>query len=637
MKRFLTLLILILASSVSATHINSSNGQSQPCLDIISGNEQTAVVNTLLAPFTVRYTQDGTPLENHIIIFKRVTGKVTFQSRAEIITVTDRDGYARVSARLGKTAYMQNEILVKSQHGQQTCTFYCYSQPDVVDSICVMSELPDSGLPNQVLGELHVRIIDQFHNPIRECPVRLQLKNGDCFIDDMPFVSRKTDMDGSVRARIQLGHRLVESEIIVEAGPVFRTIRFSTIPTSVSPDLKRSSIHADSPVLPDGQSSSNITVNICNELGQPLSGIPVTLVAHGKSLSLYQHNELSDKDGKIRAEVRSTIPQTVILNAFVEDNRPLEQFALIEFCAKDLKVSGLNSTPISGTVGALLVEPLKLKLSLNEKPLAGQIVIFSSQAHGASFGQSSRLETRTDSSGVCSAYFQCGSIAESQTVFASPAIAPNKTCVFEITAQPAETHTLANKFSNIPITFTETSLPMPLGVTARDAFQNRVSGDSIYFSALDGGSLTCNQPIVSNSAGEAFATAAVGQRSGIYTFKAESKDGAMVLIRVQAMQQETPTDAVDERIKPTTFHLYPNHPNPFNAGTRITFDCPKTEHVCLEIWDINGRFIDSLVDKRMHPGQHTVQWNASALPSGAYICRFTTPHFTTTRKMLYLR
>ena len=97
---------------------------------------------------------------------------------------------------------------------------------------------------------------------------------------------------------------------------------------------------------------------------------------------------------------------------------------------------------------------------------------------------------------------------------------------------------------------------------------------------------------------------------------------------------------------PQHFALYPNFPNPFNPITYIHFDIAETSQpfvkVKLEIFDMNGRKIRSLVDQFMEAGSYTIMWNgrdASGKPvaSGQYFYRLSAGPFTTTKRLLLMK
>lgn len=87
---------------------------------------------------------------------------------------------------------------------------------------------------------------------------------------------------------------------------------------------------------------------------------------------------------------------------------------------------------------------------------------------------------------------------------------------------------------------------------------------------------------------------------------------------------------------PTALQLFQNYPNPFNPSTTIRFQLPKGARVSLEIFNVLGQQIALLVDRKMDPGYHQVQWDA-AVSSGIYFYRLQAGEFLETKKMILLR
>ena len=93
---------------------------------------------------------------------------------------------------------------------------------------------------------------------------------------------------------------------------------------------------------------------------------------------------------------------------------------------------------------------------------------------------------------------------------------------------------------------------------------------------------------------------------------------------------------------PTAFTLHANYPNPFNPATQIKFDLPNACHVTLDVFNIAGQRITTLVDRTYEAGFHTVEWNGKTaqgqpVASGVYFYRLTAGDFVSTRKMMLLK
>jgi hypothetical protein len=88
---------------------------------------------------------------------------------------------------------------------------------------------------------------------------------------------------------------------------------------------------------------------------------------------------------------------------------------------------------------------------------------------------------------------------------------------------------------------------------------------------------------------------------------------------------------------PTKSVLVQNYPNPFNASTEIRYQLPADSHVKLDVFNVAGQLVDSLVDGERPAGQHAVVWDASDLASGIYLVRLQAGETLATSKMALVR
>ncbi|MCP4579972.1 MAG: T9SS type A sorting domain-containing protein [candidate division Zixibacteria bacterium] len=98
-----------------------------------------------------------------------------------------------------------------------------------------------------------------------------------------------------------------------------------------------------------------------------------------------------------------------------------------------------------------------------------------------------------------------------------------------------------------------------------------------------------------------------------------------------------PTDIDDETELPSEFRLSRNYPNPFNASTTIEYSLPEISNVTIDIYDILGRHITSLVNEPKQAGTHQVTWHAGDIPSGMYFYRIQAGDYGESKKMLLLK
>ncbi len=99
-----------------------------------------------------------------------------------------------------------------------------------------------------------------------------------------------------------------------------------------------------------------------------------------------------------------------------------------------------------------------------------------------------------------------------------------------------------------------------------------------------------------------------------------------------------PTDVPDTDPQlPTTFRLEQNYPNPFNPTTSIVFDLPQRANVQLEVFNLLGQRVATLVNGERGAGRYTVRFDGAALASGVYFYRLNAGETTLSRKMLLLK
>jgi len=88
---------------------------------------------------------------------------------------------------------------------------------------------------------------------------------------------------------------------------------------------------------------------------------------------------------------------------------------------------------------------------------------------------------------------------------------------------------------------------------------------------------------------------------------------------------------------PSSFLLYQNYPNPFNPTTTIEFELLKSNEVTLNVFNILGEEVATLVSERLSAGSYSYEWDASNLASGVYLYRLETEGYVKTRKMILMK
>ncbi|MBD3223843.1 MAG: T9SS type A sorting domain-containing protein [Caldithrix sp.] len=98
--------------------------------------------------------------------------------------------------------------------------------------------------------------------------------------------------------------------------------------------------------------------------------------------------------------------------------------------------------------------------------------------------------------------------------------------------------------------------------------------------------------------------------------------------------------SIDSRIPDiaNSFKLQQNYPNPFNPTTTIEFTLNRPGKATIEIYDITGKAIETLVDAHKTAGRHQITFDGSDLSSGVYLYRLTTDHgYTKMFKMVLIK
>jgi hypothetical protein len=97
-----------------------------------------------------------------------------------------------------------------------------------------------------------------------------------------------------------------------------------------------------------------------------------------------------------------------------------------------------------------------------------------------------------------------------------------------------------------------------------------------------------------------------------------------------------------DSIVPPEFSLRQNYPNPFNPTTTIAYSLPEANQVRIDIYNIKGQLVKSLLNKDMEAGLHSIIWNGrdknnQSVASGIYFYRLSSPGMTQTKRMLLMK
>ena len=109
-----------------------------------------------------------------------------------------------------------------------------------------------------------------------------------------------------------------------------------------------------------------------------------------------------------------------------------------------------------------------------------------------------------------------------------------------------------------------------------------------------------------------------------------------------ALQEILDNVSAGDISRPVATSLDGNYPNPFNSSTRISYSVTKAGHVRIQIFNIRGQLVKTVVDEVKLPGMYVFTWNGrnqsgNQVASGSYFYRMTTGDFAQTRRMILIK
>jgi photosystem II stability/assembly factor-like uncharacterized protein len=97
------------------------------------------------------------------------------------------------------------------------------------------------------------------------------------------------------------------------------------------------------------------------------------------------------------------------------------------------------------------------------------------------------------------------------------------------------------------------------------------------------------------------------------------------------------SDEIEVVTLPLQYNLFQNYPNPFNPNTVIKYEIPQNSFIKLEVFDLLGRQIKTLVNEMKPAGRYEIEFDASSLSSGIYIYKISGNNFNQSKKMILLK
>ena len=117
--------------------------------------------------------------------------------------------------------------------------------------------------------------------------------------------------------------------------------------------------------------------------------------------------------------------------------------------------------------------------------------------------------------------------------------------------------------------------------------------------------------------------------------------GQLILYGAGIEGDPTAVETEGKLAVPGAYELAPPYPNPFNSETTLRFSLPKEARIVLQVYNIQGQRIRTLVDDMLSPGQYNVSWDATdddgkVAASGLYTCELESP-VRMSRRVVFLK
>ena len=88
---------------------------------------------------------------------------------------------------------------------------------------------------------------------------------------------------------------------------------------------------------------------------------------------------------------------------------------------------------------------------------------------------------------------------------------------------------------------------------------------------------------------------------------------------------------------PIEFSLSMPYPNPFNPSVKLDFSISETQIVDISVYNLNGEYLENVMDGMQTVGHYNISWDASSYPTGVYFIRFISKEKTKTMKVMLIK
>lgn len=182
----------------------------------------------------------------------------------------------------------------------------------------------------------------------------------------------------------------------------------------------------------------------------------------------------------------------------------------------------------------------------------------------------------------------------------------------------------------------------PTALISRERIRNaQAEREALDNRALIGYKILRNQEVIENEYPRlTYSDISLPIGNYVYSVIAQYTTGESEPVRTGEINVLSADDETE--IRPLVTELQGNYPNPFNPDTNISFSVANDSHVKIEIFNLKGQKVRTLVDDKVEKGRHTVVWNGkndlgNEVASGIFFYRMESDDYTTTRKMILMK
>ncbi|MBN2356020.1 Ig-like domain-containing protein [candidate division KSB1 bacterium] len=349
----------------------------------ISADSTFGVAGQLMPePLRVRVTDDlGYPIPNYTVNFIVRRGGGTIDSRTEVLTMTDLNGVASVTPTLGSSVGANNNIFEAQAYKEagknlqgSPKKYYVSAKKSLA---AVLEKVSGDGLAAQA-GDylpqpLVARVLDHLSRPVAGHDVTFKVIAGGGKLGktQLNIITIKTDNNGLAQVTYRLGNQLGGNAHAVEVSSNDGITHITQSPAYFYasspyglPDVVRSQMTVQSPVVANGVDECLVTIRLVDEADNPVPNERVTLLVQGNGNLISQPELPTDANGETIAILRSTLAEEKTLRAYVvNDEVYLQQQATVQFMAgPPSRIYLEQGNYQNGIINSALEEPMGVRI-----------------------------------------------------------------------------------------------------------------------------------------------------------------------------------------------------------------------------------------------------------------------------------